>query len=188
MAIEKREDRKTILSVVVFLGVTGLGSCRFIQPPITPDPAWLGCYHLSTNLPRSYQDSLGYDVPAVIQLAFTRGGQWTVLPTDMEWKPSWGTYDGLPSSRLVRQHELAMATPMQWDSVSRIPGDSIDVTFPSAIGRLVFRVGPDGDELGGRAEWVVREDQYFLNEGVWVAAVPSSCDGLAPRLRRTRYR
>ena len=77
---------------------------------------------------------------------------------------------------------------MQWDSVSRIPGDSIDVVFPSAIGGLTLRLGGERERMGGRAEWVVREDQYFLNEGVRVEAIRSSCAGLKMSLRRTRYR
>jgi hypothetical protein len=75
---------------------------------------------------------------------------------------------------------------MQWDSVSRIPADSIDIVFPGPIGRLYLRLGRDHDSMGGRAEWVVQPGEYFLNPDVRVEATPSSCHGLQMSLRRTR--
>jgi hypothetical protein len=122
----------------------------------------------------------------VIQLGYSEHGQWTVLPTDPDWHPDWTVYDGLPSGRLRRVLGEDKTGPMQWDSIRRIPGDSIDIRFPSALGILTVRLGEDGGALGGRAEWVVRLDQYFLNEGVRVRAWRASCEELRLELKRTR--
>ena len=175
-------------AALLALALLWAGGCRFVQPPVTPDPGLLGCYRLVTNLPASYADSLGYELPDLIRLGFSQGGQWTVVPTDPDWHPSWGEYDALPSGYLRRARGAAHTSPMQWDSVSRIPGDSIDVVFPGPIGSLTLRLGGDRERMGGRAEWVVQVDQYFLNEGVRVEAIRSSCAGLEMSLRRTRYR
>lgn len=164
------------------------GCSRWNLPPPIPDPAFLGCYRLQTTLPASYSDSLGYELPTMIHLGHSAGGQWTVLPTDAEWRPTWTIYDALPSGYVRRAMGYASAGPLTRDSVSRIPGDSIDITFPGAIGNLVLRLGKDGPDLGGRAEWVVRIDVYFLNKGKRVQAFRTTCAGLQPALRRTRFR
>ena len=175
--------------LIPFLAIAVAAGCSQLNlPPPIPDPAFLGCYRLQTTLPSSYSDSLGYELPKIIQLGHSSGGQWTVLPTDAEWHPTWTIYDVLPSGYVRREMGYASVGPLQLDSVSRIPGDSIDISFPSAIGNLVLRLGKDGRNLGGRAEWVVRIDQYFLNEGARVQAFRAPCAGLQPGLRRTRYR
>ena len=155
-------------------------------PPVTPNPSLLGCYRLETELPGSYSDSLGYEIPEVIHLGYSAHGQWTVIPTDGEWHPDWTVYDDLPSGYVRRAS--GWTWPMQGDSVRRIPGDSIDIRFPSAIGQLVLRLGESGEGLGGRAEWVAGGGYYYLNEGARVAASRTSCEELRPALRRTRYR
>jgi len=160
--------------------------CVLFQPPVTPNPSLLGCYRLETSLPASYGDSLGYQIPQVIQLGYSEYGQWTVVPTDPEWHPDWTIYDALPSGYVRRQLGYRATSTMQSDSVRRIPGDSIDIRFPSALGQLVLRLGGSGEKLGGRAEWVVRVDQYYLNEGAQVEASRTSCDELTLALTRTQ--
>jgi hypothetical protein len=165
-----------------------LSSCGLTIPPVQPDPAFLRCFRLTTNLPASYSDSLGYELPLEIRLTHTAYDQWIVLPGDPEWHPSWSVYDGLPSSHVRLAEGLKTAPVRQWDSIRRIPGDSIDISFPSAIGRLVLRLGPDRGVLRGRAEWVIHPHISFMNDGVSVLAEPSSCGDLRPALTRTRYR
>lgn len=181
-----RPERRGFGSCVLLVA----SGCGGIQPPVTPDPSLLGCYRLETDLPASYSDSLGYEIPGVIRLGYTSHGQWTVLPTDREWHPSWSVYDGLPSGYTRRAVAHRRVPVAQWDSVQRIPGDSIDIAFPSAIGTLVFRIGTnwDGEGFGGRAEWVTHRYISFMNEGRGVRARPTSCDDLHPALERTRYR
>ncbi len=162
--------------------------CGLIHPPPEPRPELLRCFSLETDLPRSYSDSLGYQIPPVIRLVFTSEGQWMVLPTDQEWHPSWTVYDELPSGASRVAHAIHSAPASQHDSIRMIPGDSIDISFPSDFGRLVFRVGPDGGRLRGRAEWVIHSKLSFLNEGTSVVASPTSCDRLPRALVRTRYR
>ena len=164
-----------------------LASCGLTIPPVKPDPALLRCFRLTTNLPASYSDSLGYERPSVIRLTHTAYDQWIVFPTDPEWHPSWTVYDGLPSSHIRIAKGLKTAPVRQWDSIRRIPGDSIDISFPSAMGRLVLRLGPDNGVLHGRAEWVIHSHISFMNDGVSVVAEPSSCRDLGPALTRTRY-
>jgi len=161
-------------------------ACALVKAPVTPDPALLGCYRLESELPASYSDSLGYELPEVIQLGYSRHGQWTVLPTDPDWHPDWTVYDYLPSGWVRVASGVNEAGPMQWDSIKRIPGDSLDVRFPSPLGTLTLRLGEDHGLLSGRSEWVVRVDQYFLNDGARVRATPASCDELKLELRRTR--
>ena len=165
-------------------GLLALGACGLSQPPLTPDPARLGCYRLDTNLPASYADSLGYAIPDIIQLGFTSHGQWTVAPTDPDWHPTWSLYDVLPSGYIRRQRGLQAVSSFKSDSVARIPGDSLDITFPGPIGSLTLRLGDDSPALAGRAEWVVGPHESSLNPGVRVRALPSSCEGIAPSLRR----
>lgn len=165
-----------------------LQGCGLAQPPPQPRPELLRCFRIDTDLPASYGDSLGYEIPPVIRLVYTSYGQWMVLPTDQEWHPSWTIYDNLPSS-FLRIAEAVHSSPVsQHDSIRRIPGDSIDINFPGAVGRLVFRLGTDGDGLNGRAEWVVHPHISFLNAGHTVTASPTSCDQLPRSLVRTRYR
>ena len=166
--------------VVVTLALPFALACAIAEPPPTPDPALLGCYALETNLPESYADSLGYELPGLFRLDYLSTGQWSVLPTDQEYHPHWGIYDGLPSG-YVRRNRVK-------EVFSRIPGDSIDIVFPGPVGRLVFRVGREDGALRGRAEWVVHPHISFMNEGVTVVARRSSCDGLKNALTRTRYR
>jgi hypothetical protein len=163
-----------------------LSGCGLSQ--VKPDPALLRCFRLETDLPASYSDSLGYEIPSVIRLAHTSYDQWIVFPTDREWHPSWTVYDGLPSGYVRRAYGHRTAPNSQLDSIHRIPGDSIDISFPSAIGRLVFRLGRDVESLRGRAEWVQHPLISLMNEGKTVVAWPASCDGLQNSLRRTRYR
>lgn len=164
-----------------------LAGCHLVLPPVTPNPDLVGCYRLETNLPESYADSLGYELPDVIQLGHSSHGDWTVVPTDPDWPPTWTTHDALPSGYVARRIRRRSAPIMKSDSVSRIPGDSIDVRFPGPLGSLTLRLGPGaGGELRGRTEWVVRIDQYFTNEGVFVRATPSSCDDVQLALRRVR--
>jgi len=170
------------------LGLVLLTACGLVQPPVKPNPEILGCYRITSDLPASFSDSLGYEIPPVIRLAHTSYDQWIVFPTDPEWHPSWTVYDGLPSSHVRVATSLRSAPVSAFDSIRRIPGDSIDIVFPSAIGRLVFRLGRDGDGLRGRAEWVIHSYTSFLNEGRYVVASPTSCEGLPPALIRTRYR
>ena len=165
-----------------------LSACGLSQPPVKPDPELLRCFRLETDLPASYSDSLGYEVPSIIRLAHTSYDQWVVLPTDPEWHPSWTVYDGLPSGWFRRASSLRSAPISQRDSIGRIPGDSIDIIFPSAIGRLVLRLGRDGEDLRGRAEWVIHQHISFMNEGKTVVAWPTSCEELPRALTRTRYR
>jgi hypothetical protein len=165
-----------------------LCACGFSLPPPKPDPDLLGCYHLETDLPASYGDSLGYKIPPVIRLAHSAYGQWIVFPTDREWHPSWTVWDQLPSTHLRRVIALHSSPLSQHDSINMIPGDSIDIIFPSAIGRLVFRLGRDGGALRGRAEWAINHPISFMNEGKTVVAWPTSCEGLPRSLERTRYR
>ena len=66
----------------------------------------------------------------------------------------------------------------QLDSILTIPGDSIDIRFDGFIGDLVFRLGPEGRVLRGRAEWVVDNQLSYLNEGKPVVARPVSCEEL----------
>ena len=165
-----------------------LSACGLSQAPVKPDPELLRCYRLETDLPASYSDSLGYEIPSVIRLAHSAYGQWIVYPTDREWHPSWTVYDGLPSGNLRRAIAGRSARNSQLDSIARIPGDSIDIGFPSAIGRLVFRLGRDVESLRGRAEWVQHPRISLMNEGKTVVAWPASCEGLQNSLKRTRYR
>lgn len=161
---------------------------KYFPPPVQPDPELLGCWSLDTNLPESYADSLGYRVPDLIQLGYNAGGQWTVVPTDEEWHPRWTVYDELASGHKRRVYGTAATGPLQWDSVNMIPGDSIDVLFPSAMGTLGLRLGRQGPDLVGRAEWSVRFDQLHLNDGTYVRAQRSDCEGLPMALERTRYK
>ncbi len=177
-----RRARVPLLSVLLLHG------CGFLQPPPQPRPELLRCFRIETDLPASYSDSLGYEIPPVIRLVFTSEGQWMVLPTDQRWHPSWTVYDGLPSGFLRRVQAIHAAPASQHDSIRVIPGDSIDISFPGDYGRLVFRVGPDDGRLRGRAEWVIRQEISFLNEGSTVVALSTSCDGLPRALVRTRYR
>lgn len=176
------------------LGLLGLASpfflsaCALFQPPIRPSEDLLGCYRLETDLPASYEDSLGYEIPGLVRLTLTEYDQAIVLPTDREWHPSWTIVDDLPSGYVRRVSALRSAPASQIDSIRTIPGDSIDISFPSAIGRLVFRVGPDGGRMQGRAEWVIDRHISFLNEGYSAIATPSPCEGLPMALTRTRYR
>jgi len=179
------EARLTQLSTFGFLLLT---ACGLVQPPVKPDPEFLRCFRLETDLPASYSDSLGYEIPPVIRLAHSAYGQWIVYPTDREWHPSWTVYDGLPSSHARLASSLRSAPVSQFDSIRRIPGDSIDIVFPSAIGKLVFRLGRDGEELRGRAEWVIHRYISFMNDGKYVVASPTSCEELPSALIRTRYR
>ena len=179
------EARLTQLSVFGFFLLT---ACGLVQPPVKPNPDLFGCYQITSDLPASYSDSLGYEIPPVIRLAHTSYDQWVVLPTDPEWHPSWTVYDGLPSSHVRVESGLRSAPVSQFDSIRRIPGDSIDIVFPSAIGRLVFRLGRDGEELRGRAEWVIHRHISFMNDGNYVVASPTSCEELPRALIRTRYR
>ena len=168
------------------LGLVVSGCALFAAPP-KPDPSRLGCYQLTTSL-ESYGDSLGYELPEAFRLGYSDHGQWTVLPTDEEWHPGWTTYDNLPSGYIRRAEGRGSTGPMQWDSIARIPGDSFDVHFPSAIGTLVLRLGDEGETFGGRAEWVYGSHRSYLNEGATVVAARRSCEGLETSLRRTRYR
>lgn len=171
---------------MVGVGLSALG-CALVIPPTTPEPGLLGCYRLETSLD-SYADSLGYVIPDIVRLGYSEHGQWTVLPTDHEWHPDWTVYDGLPSGHVRRQLGLRATGPMRWDSVGRIPADSFDVRFPSAIGTLVLRLGGEGDRLGGRAEWIINMNESYLNEGATVSARRTSCAALPPRLARTSNR
>jgi hypothetical protein len=169
------------------LVVLSSSACQHV-PAAVPDSTLLGCYRVITNLPSAYVDSLGYEVPKAIRLSITEYGQWTVIPTDPDWPPDWTPYDNLPSSLTRRQRDAPTGSPLmrpeQWESASRIPGDSIDVRFPSALGSLVMRIGRDGDELRGRAEWVVPYAEPYLNEGVFVQARPTSCSEVPLALKR----
>jgi hypothetical protein len=168
--------------------VSVLGGCALVQPPVTPPSHYLGCFRVETDLPGSYSDSLGYEIPEVVQLGHSAGGQWTVLPTDEEWHPSWTMYDGLPSGYVRRESGVRDVSVMQSDSVARIPGDSIDIAFPSALGQLVPRIGESEDGLGGRAEWVLGRHESYLNEGGRVTASRTSCSELRASLQRTQKR
>ena len=86
-------------------------ACGLMRPPVKPDPSFTGCYSVETDLPASYGDSLGYKIPVIIRLGYTPHGQWIVLPTDPEWHPSWTTYDRLPSGRMRRVLDEAVAAP-----------------------------------------------------------------------------
>ena len=173
---------------VSLLGCLLLSACGLTQPPVKPNPDLLRCYRITTDLPTSYGDTLGYEIPPVIRLAHTSYGQWMVFPTDPEWHPSWTVYDQLPSSHDRLASSPRSAPIIQDDSIRRIPGDSIDINFPSAIGRLVFRLGRDGENLRGRAEWVIHDKISFMNDNNHVAATPTSCENLPRALVRTRYR
>lgn len=166
-----------------------LSACRHIPAPV-PDPTLLGCYRLNTNLAPSYADSLGYHLPTAIQLAATKYNQWIVYPTDPEWHPDWTDYDDLPSTRVRRQRAAATGSPVidpeRFESSNRIPGDSIDIRFPSAVGQLVLRLGRHENGLRGRAEWVVTPHEYFLNEGVVVQAPRTACSDVPRALVRNR--
>ena len=168
----------------VLLFATVVLACNPVFLPPRPDPELLRCFRLETDLPASYADSLGYEIPPVIRLVYLEVDQWMVLPTDFEYHPSWTVYDRLESSRIRRAREIHYAPIMKKDSIDRIPGDSIDISFPSALGRLVFRLGRDGDGLRGRAEWVVGRP-FFFNEGKTVMATPTSCSALPKALKRT---
>lgn len=165
--------------------LTIVSGCVLFSAPTTPDPGLLGCYRLETSL-QSYADSLGYELPSVLQLGYSEHGQWTVLPTDPEWHPDWTIYDDLPSGYVRRRAGAGATGPLQWDSVSRIPGDSFDVRFPSALGTLVVRLGGGPERFGGRAEWGLNQFESLLNEGARVEAFRDSCSGLEGELRRTR--
>lgn len=173
---------------ISLLGCLFLSACGLTQPPVKPDPELLGCYRISTDLPTSYGDSLGYEISPVIRLAYTSFGQWMVLPTDLEWHPSWTVYDELPSSLDRLAKSLRSAPISQDDSIRRIPGDSIDINFPSDIGRLVSRLGRDGEDLRGRAEWVIQDNISYMNDSDFVVASPTSYENLPRALVRTRYR
>ena len=162
--------------------------CGLIAPPPRPDPELLGCYHLETNLPESYSDSLSYRLPAVIGLDYRNDGRWLVYPTVEEMQPTWGVRDGLPSGHVRREVGLGNTPITKWDSVLTVPADSIDIHFPGFGGTLVMRVGPHPQGLQGRAEWVIHQHISFMNEGVFVMLKPTSCDGLPPRLERTKRR
>ena len=107
-------------------------------------------------------------------------------PTDPDYPPWWTLYDDLPEGLLRRSLTEGAGRASQRDSIARIPGDSLDINFPSNRGRLVLRLGLDAGVLRGRAVWVVRRDQAFSNEGVFVVASPSTCDGLERSLVRIR--
>ena len=51
-------------------------ACGLIQPPVRPDPNLLRCYEIEADLPSSYSDSLGYEIPQVVRLEFSAEGQW----------------------------------------------------------------------------------------------------------------
>ena len=185
---------KTILCHLLPLSFLSLSGCGLLQPALQPDPDLFGCYRLESNLPASYGDSLGYELPGLIRLSDrlsntdTAVEAWIVFPTDREWHPSWTIHDNLPSS-LVRLTKAQRSAPTsQLDSLRRVPGDSIDISFPAAIGGLVFRLGRDGRNLSGRAEWVINHRLSFFMEGIRANAYPESCDELPPALKRTRYR
>lgn len=181
-------ERRALLAAICLSGGLLEGCAKYFPPPVLPNPEFFGCWSLDTNLPESYADSLGYRLPDLIHLGYSEGGQWTVLPTDEDWHPSWTIYDQLPSGHERRSYGEAATRPLQWDSVRTIPGDSIDILFPSAMGTLGLRLGGDGAGLAGRAEWSVRRDRLYLNEGTYVRARRSACDGLAIALERTRYK
>jgi len=160
--------------------------CGLLSPPPTPDPGLLGCYGLETDLPASYSDSLSYHLPSAIRLDYRSDGRWSVYPTEEEMQPTWTNQDGLPSGHLRRQVGFGNTPVLEWDSVTTIPGDSIDIRFPGFEGTLVLRVGPHPDGLGGRAEWVIQQQISFMNEGVTVLLRPTSCAAVPSALRRTR--
>lgn len=161
------------------LAVTIAGACALPRPPERPDPSLLGCYRLAPNLSEVYADSLTYDLPDVIRLAFWSGSQWVVLPTGFEHHPWWTHYDGLPSTLRPRLR--------QEDPPYVLPGDSIDVVFPGPLGRLVLRMGRRDGGLGGRAAWRIFEpDVDFPALGVAVHMTPTGCDALPASLERRK--
>lgn len=178
-------------STAIRWGIFSLAAAWGCAPLLPkPDPALLGCFRLETDLPASYGDSLGYGIPPVIRLAYSSYGQWIVYPTDLEYHPSWTVWDDLPSGGIRRA--TGRRSAWQFDSIRMIPGDSIDIIFPSDLGRLVLRLGKSEDgmegRLAGRAEWVTPGPYYFMNEGKNVVASPTSCRDLPGSLVRTRYR
>lgn len=153
----------------------GLG-CATSPIPIRPPSHFLGCYRLAAELPESYADSLGYEIPDVFRLA-DWGGQWTVLPTSFEWHPYWVRYDALPSGRSRRTRRSPSNV---------IPGDSIDVYFPGPIGSLALRLGETDRGLEGRSEWV-RVGAYNAIGPIFEVSAPStSCEDLASELKLVR--
>jgi hypothetical protein len=174
--------------VCIGVALAFLGGCRFV-PPAQPDPALLGCYRLTSNLSPSFTDSLGYEVPSKISLSVTEYMQWTVIPTDPDWPPYWTPYETLPSARERQRRDEPRGSPIvdpeRFEAASRIPGDSIDVVFPSGRGRLALRLGNRGAELSGRAEWVPQYSyESYTNDEVVVRARRISCSEVPPALVR----
>lgn len=186
--------RRTLLCLLLPFFLLTLSGCGLLQPAIQPDPGLFGCYRLETNLPASYGDTLGYELPDLIRLSdrLSRTNDildaLMVFPTDREFHPSWTIQDGLPSSQARLTMAERSAPTSQLDSLRMVPGDSIDISFPSAYGTLVLRLGPDGVKLGGRAEWVIGRRLSYMMEGIRATASPESCRELLPALKRTRYR
>lgn len=151
-----------------------MAACATGAIPLNPPASLMGCYELRGDLPESYSDSLGYDVPEVFQLS-DWGGRWSVFPTSFEWHPYWAAYDNLPSTVLKQRIKGPPHV---------IPGDSVDIYFPGPIGSLVLRVAPDGVGLSGRSEWVRLGPTNQIGPFIPVTARPASCDRVSRELSR----
>ncbi len=164
--------------VLLTLASVTTASCALMQPPPPAPPDLLQCYRLSGEVLDFMSDSIGYRVPLVIKLTSELNGagkteSWTVLPRGHP-KPYWTLLDWLLSS-----------TPSSWETtrdLDPVPGDSFDIYFPCDIpchlGDGVIRLGSDGTEYGGRAEWHHPSWVRGLWERMEVRAAPTSCKEL----------
>ncbi len=176
------------LKVPVLMALSSIAvGCGLTVPPDPAPETLLGCFAMDSNIPESFADTLGYQLPDHFRLAVTEHGQWSFLPTDEEWAPAWSRYGSMPSDH-ARRSRLWAAGEGDPETLRRIPGDSIDITFPGPIGGVVIRLGGDPDHLAGRAAYAVR-DAPGTNRIPWaeVTAVRTACDGVPLALRRTRY-
>lgn len=98
--------RTSLLAVICLSAGLSVTCAEYLLPPVKPDPEFLGCWSLDTNPPESYADSLGYRLPELIHLGYSQHGQWTGLPTDEDWPPSWTVHDQLP--RGLERRRLGM--------------------------------------------------------------------------------
>ena len=173
----------------LLFGLTLLAAgCGLLLPPETPSPVVLGCFEFESDIPASFADTLGYELPPAFQLSFMSTGQWLFLPTDEDWAPTWSHHGKMPSDAPVRRARMRSGENDQ-EMLFHTPGDSVDITFPGPIGGVVVRLGPNEHGLGGRAAYTLPADRETnLLLGTQVTARRTSCESVPRELRRTRYR
>ncbi|NNF12088.1 MAG: hypothetical protein HKN72_02625 [Gemmatimonadetes bacterium] len=164
-----------------------VGACALALPPERPSPTVLGCFAMESDVPSSFADTLGYELPEFFSLSVTSSGQWLFLPTDEEWAPTWSHHGRMPSDAARRRHFIR-AGQDDPETLGHIPGDSIDIVFPGPIGSVVVRLGGEGEVAGGRAAYALpNQPEADLLLGSRVSVSRASCERVPLGLQRTRY-